>query len=215
MKKNTDLETSCRFRSPQLTCWAFFLFITIILNCKSFSQFDSIRFHLKSKPTIGLKMETKNFVIQNSWTRIQEIKPYLEYGKSLRFGLGYAWLKKGHKFIENTDTLHLKINVFTFFAAYVYKYNKNWTVEIPVDFGIGNIKTSPVIEKGYYSFYEPSLILEYHGFKYINLGLGTGFRVTGHQESIYPQNLTTQTFIFRFGVKFSEIYQQLKELTNT
>ena len=89
------------------------------------------------------------------------------------------------------------------------------TVEIPVDFGIGNIKTSPVTEKGYYSFYEPSLILEYHGFKYINLGLGTGFRVTGHQESIYPQNLTTQTFIFRFGVKFSEIYQQLKELTNT
>ena len=72
-------------------------------------------------------METKNFVIQNSWTRIQEIKPYLEYGKSLRFGLGYAWLKKGHKFIENTDTLHLKVNAFTFFAAYVYKYNKNWT----------------------------------------------------------------------------------------
>ena len=71
------------------------------------------------------------------------------------------------------------------------------------------------LEKGYYSFYEPSLILEYHGFKYVNLGLGTGFRVTGHQESIYPKNLTTQTFIFRFGVKFSEIYQQLKELTDT
>jgi len=215
MKKNTDLKIVFSFRSPQLICWAFFLLSTIILTSNSYSQLDSIRIHLKNKPAIGLKMETKNFVIQNSWTRIQEIKPFLEYGKSLRLGLGYAWLKKGHKFIESTDTLYLKINALTFFAAYVYKLNKEWTVEVPLDFGIGNIKTSPILEKGYYSFYEPSLILEYHGFKYINLGLGTGFRVTGHQESIYPKNLTTQTFIFRFGVKFSEIYQQLKELTDT
>ena len=215
MKKNTDSKSYFSLRSPQIICWAFFLFTTINLTSKCYSQLDSIRFHFNSKPTIGLKMETKNFVIQNSWTRIQELKPYLEYGKSLRLGLGYAWLKKGHKFIENTDTLYLKINALTFFAAYVYKYNKDWTIEIPLDFGIGNIKTGPLLEKGYYSFYEPSLILEYHGFKYVNLGLGTGFRVTGHQESIYPQSLTTQTFIFRFGVKFSEIYQQLKELTNT
>ena len=97
MKKNTDLKTLFCFRSPQSICWAFFLLTTIILTSKSYSQLDSIRFHLKNKPAIGLKMETKNFVIQNSWTRIQEIKPYLEYGKSLRFGMGYAWLKKDHK----------------------------------------------------------------------------------------------------------------------
>ena len=125
----------------------FFLLSTIILTSNSYSQLDSIRIHLKNKPAIGLKMETKNFVIQNSWTRIQEIKPYLEYGKSLRLGLGYAWLKKGHKFIESTDTLYLKINALTFFAAYVYKLNKEWTVEVPLDFGIGNIKTSPILEK--------------------------------------------------------------------
>ena len=94
MKKNTDLKTVFIFRSPQLICWAFFLFTTIILNSKSYSQLDSIRIHLKNKPAIGLKMETKNFVIQNSWTRIQEIKPYLEYGKSLRLGLGLCVVKK-------------------------------------------------------------------------------------------------------------------------
>ncbi len=215
MRKNINLNISKRYPSPHLICWAFFLFILIIQNSKAFSQFDSIRINLDSKPAIGLKMETKNFVIQNEWSRIQELKPYLEFGNSLRLGLGYAWLKRSHNFTKDDDTLSLKINSITFFAAYIYNYNPDWTIEIPLDFGLGNIQTEPTYERGYYSFYEPSLILEYHGFKYIHIGLGTGFRVTGHNKTIYPETLTSQTFIFRFSIKFSEIYKQLLEVTNS
>ena len=214
MKKNIKSININIFKSPLYLYWAF-LFSLFAIN-SSYSQLDSLKYKFDSKPTIGLKMETKNFVIHNYWSRIQEIKPYLEFEKNIRIGVGYAWLKKGHEFSSQNDTLTLKINAISLFGAYVFEYNKNWTIELPLDFGFGFVSSNDTENnRGYYSFYEPSLIMEYHGFKYVNLGLGTGFRISGHKEEVYPNALTTQTFIFRFSLKFSEIYKQFMELNNS
>ena len=82
MKKNTDSKPYFSLRSPQIICWAFFLFNTINLTSKFYSQLDSVRFHFNSQPTIGLKMETKNFVIKtinNKYSRFFKFIFFLRY----------------------------------------------------------------------------------------------------------------------------------------
>ena len=88
MKKNIKSKNINIFKSPLYLYWAF-LFSLFTIN-SSYSQLDSLKYKFDSKPTIGLKMETKNFVIQNYWSRIQEIKPYLEFEKNIRIGVNYS-----------------------------------------------------------------------------------------------------------------------------
>ena len=168
---------------------------------------DSISF--RALPVIGFKMEIKNFFIDNQWSRIQELKPYIEYQNKLRIGVGYCWLKKGHVL---SDSLQIKISAINFFVSYRYYVSNKWLIDIPLDFGFGRIKKlhdRQTLKKGYYSFYEPNMIVEFRGFKYFNLGFGTGLRLTTSDKEVYSINLTRQTIIFRFGLKFNEIYKSI------
>ena len=96
-KKNINPRNINFFKGPLYLYWAFLFPLFAISN--SYSQLDSLKYKFDSKPTIGLKMETKNFVIQNYWSRIQEIKPYLEFEDNIRMGIGYAWLKRDMNFL--------------------------------------------------------------------------------------------------------------------
>ena len=75
MKKNINPRNINFFKGPLYLYWAFLFPLFAISN--SYSQLDSLKYKFDSKPTIGLKMETKNFVIQNYWSSIQEIKPLM------------------------------------------------------------------------------------------------------------------------------------------
>ena len=197
------------------------MFLICLVSFSVKAQIDSIKPSLKTKPIIGLKMETKNFISENKLFRLQELKPYFEYNNLIRFGLGYCWLNKD-LYVANKSDL-LKLNALTFFGAYLINFNYNWSAEIPIDFGFGRIKSistsssnSIILEnKGNYSFYEPSFILEYKGFKYFNIGLGTGFRLSINDNSVYQTNLTSQTLIFRFNLKFVEIYNYFLQLRDS
>jgi len=197
------------------------LFLICLVSISIKAQIDSIRPSLKTKPIIGFKMETKNFISENKLFRLQELKPYFEYNNLIRFGLGYCWLNKDLSGSNKSDLL--KLNALTFFGAYLINFNNNWSAEIPIDFGFGRIKSitnsssnSIALEnKGNYSFYEPSFILEYKGFKYFNIGLGTGFRLSINDNSVYQNNLTSQTLIFRFNLKFVEIYNYFLQLRDS
>ena len=197
------------------------MFLICLVSISIKAQIDSIRPSLKTKPIIGFKMETKNFISENKLFRLQELKPYFEYNNLIRFGLGYCWLNKDLSGSNKSDLL--KLNALTFFGAYLINFNNNWSAEIPIDFGFGRIKSitnsssnSIALEnKGNYSFYEPSFILEYKGFKYFNIGLGTGFRLSINDNSVYQNNLTSQTLIFRFNLKFVEIYNYFLQLRDS
>ena len=61
------------------------------------------------KPKFGLKMENKNFLLDDQFSRIQEFKPYLEFGNRLRLGLGYCWLPDNHHYLPNNDSMYINI----------------------------------------------------------------------------------------------------------
>ena len=114
--------------------------------------------------------------------------------------------------LKKSKSRILRFNAFNFFAEYLINFNKYWSAEVPLDFGVGKIKTQ---NKGFYAFFEPSFIIEYRGFKQFNLGLGTGMRLTVHNRSIYESGLTVQTLIARVNFKFIEMYKYFKQLKNT
>ena len=221
MKKSTKIHLKIFLSKSVTYSVRTFLFLLCLVSFSIKAQIDSIRPSLKTKPIIGFKMETKNFISENKLFRLQELKPYFEYNNLIRFGLGYCWLNKDLSGSNKSDLL--KLNALTFFGAYLINFNNNWSAEIPIDFGFGKIKsinttpTNTIFQenKGNYSFYEPSLIIEYKGFKYFNIGLGTGFRLSINDNSVYQNNLTSQTLIFRFNLKFVEIYNYFLQLPDS
>ena len=203
MKKNTRNYFNLKIKSVsfRLRTFLFLFFIPTLF----FSQINNVIPSLKTTPTLGFKFETKYFILDDNISQLRELKPYLEYNNIIRLGIGYCWLKKSKSRI-------LRFSAFNFFAEYLINFNKYWSAEVPLDFGIGKIKTQ---NKGFYAFFEPSFIIEYRGFKQFNLGLGTGMRLTVHNRSIYESGLTVQTLIARVNFKFLEMYKYFKQLKNT
>tara|TARA_Y100000385_G_scaffold31864_1_gene30017 strand:- start:1785 stop:2396 length:612 start_codon:yes stop_codon:yes gene_type:complete len=203
MKKNIRNYFGFKLESVFLRLRTFlFLFLTPILF---FAQINDIIPSLKSKPSLGFKFETKYFLLEDNVSQLRELKPYFEFNNVFRVGVGYCWLKKSKGRL-------LRFTAFNFFAEYLINFNKYWSAEVPLDFGLGTIKTQ---DKGFYAFFEPSFIIEYKGFKQFNLGFGTGLRLTAHDKSIYEYGLTVQTLIVRVNLKFVEIYKYFKQLKNT
>lgn len=168
------------------------------------SQVDTIISSLKTKPIFGFKIETKYFNLDKDFSQFREVKPYIEFNKVIRFGVGYCWLKK-------INGRPLRINSFTFFSEYLINLDQSWSAEIPIDVGIGKV-IDPNQGEGSYFHLEPSFIIEYKGFSCFNLGIGTGLRLSTHNKDIYKESLTFQTFIFRLNLKFVEIYKYFSQL---
>ena len=61
-----------------------FLFLLTFSILSVNAQIDSIVSSLRMKPKFGLKMENKNFLLDDQFSRIQEFKPYLEFGNRFR-----------------------------------------------------------------------------------------------------------------------------------
>ena len=203
MKKNIRNYLDIKIESVSFRLRTFlFLFFTPILFC---AQINDIIPSFKTTPTLGFKFETKYFILDDNISQLRELKPYLEFNNIVRLGIGYCWLKKSRGRL-------LRFNAFNFFAEYLINFNKFWSAEVPLDFGLGKIKTH---NNGFYAFFEPSFIIEYRGFKQFNLGIGTGMRLTVHNRSIYENSLTVQTLIARVNFKFVEIYKYFKLLKNT
>ena len=203
MKKNTKNCLHVKNKSVffRLRTFLFLLFIPLLF----FSQNIDIISSLKTKPTIGFKFESKYFILDHNLSQLRELKPYLEFNDIFRVGVGYCWLKKRRGRL-------LSFTAFNFFAEYLIIFNKYWSAEVPLDFGLGTIKKK---NNGFYAFFEPSFIIEYKGFKQFNIGLGTGMRLTVHDKSIYESGLTVQTLIARVNLKFVEIYKYFLQLKNT
>tara|TARA_B100001057_G_scaffold481023_1_gene554574 strand:+ start:578 stop:1213 length:636 start_codon:yes stop_codon:yes gene_type:complete len=211
MKKNIKILINLLKKSVFLKIRTF-LFLLILFNLNYSAQLsnfesslNSIKTILSSTPKLGFKAENKFFSLNSDISGVRELKPYIEYKETIRFGLGYCWLKR-------INGNNLRFNAITFFGEYLINLNDSWAAEIPVDFGFGKIRSN---SNGYYQFFEPSFIIEYKGFNFFNIGFGTGLRLSSHNKMVYDKSLTVQTLILRLNLKFVEIYKHILQVTNT
>tara|TARA_B100001173_G_scaffold308346_1_gene318469 strand:+ start:510 stop:1145 length:636 start_codon:yes stop_codon:yes gene_type:complete len=211
MKKNIKILINLLKKSVFLKMRTF-LFLLILFNLNFSAQvsnfnssLDSIKTILSSTPKLGFKAENKYFSLGSDISGVRELKPYIEYNETIRFGVGYCWLKR-------INGNNLRFNAITFFGEYLINLNDSWAAEVPVDFGFGKIRSNSI---GYYQFFEPSFIIEYKGFNFFNIGFGTGLRLSYHDKKVYEKSLTVQTLILRLNLKFVEIYKYILQVRDT
>ena len=188
-------------------------FLLLILNLNYYSQIEKIDSILDVN-TFGLRFEVKNFFIDYSRFKIHEIKPYYKINAQLKLGIGFCFFKYKNLFLNNYT---ISVNAMNFFASYNWTLSKLFSCETTLDFGLGRLKSNSYNQKikGFYSFFEPALILNYNDFNFFSLGLGSGFRLTKKDNFIIDDNWSLPTIILRFSLKFSEIYNHFFHPTNT
>ena len=71
-----------------------------------------------SSPNFGLRFEIKNFFLESTRFKIQEIKPYFEYNQNIKIGLGYCWLKNNKHHFKDSDSSLISIKSSNFFVSY-------------------------------------------------------------------------------------------------
>lgn len=213
MKKNIKTFNYLNFKSVHLHVRTFFLFLFILCSSSFSSQLvDTIKFSLNLKPNVFLKLDVKNFFINNQINQFKELKVGFDFNDLVRVGAGYSWLKSRRNPYLNQDSSELNINAAILFAEYIFYAQKNWSAEIPVELGIGRIshtKNNLLLRNGLYVYYEPALIIEFSGFEYISLGLGTGFRFTSKNNLLFSEKLSKPVYIFRIKFRFKKIYKDI------
>jgi len=194
----------------------FFISILSLINLCLFSQNKEEGVLSSEIPEIGIRLELKNFFLESNRFKIQEIKPYFKVRENIKVGIGYCWLKNNNNYFEDSSLLSLSSS--NFFISKQWTLSKIFFAETTLDFGLGKIKSTQInneIYKGIYSFLEPALILNYEGFNFFSLGLGTGIRITRSDRSVLSNSLTLPTVILRFSFKLSEIYNHFFIASNS
>lgn len=194
----------------------FYFLIAILFNCILISQENKIAKNPIKFNEIGVRLEIKNFFSDGHRFKIQEIKPFYKINKNIKIGFGYCSLRDNNFYLQ--DSVSLRINSSNFFGSYSWTISEIFSAEATLDFGLGRIKTinsENKIDKGSYSFFEPAIIINYLGFNFFNLGVGSGLRFTRHDKSIFTNKLTLPTIILRFSLKFTEIYNHFLHRSNT
>ncbi len=216
MKKNIKGLTNIFIKSVHLNVRTFFLILFFLYNTFLTAQLvDTIQFSLTKKPELLLKLDVKNFFINNQINQFKELKVGLDFNNLIRVGVGYSWVKSKRIPFLNLDSSELVINSGILFAEYVFYAQNNWSAEIPVEFGVGRIahvKNNLPLRKGLYVYYEPALIIEFSGFKYITLGLGTGFRFTSKNNTLFTEKLSKPVYVFRLKFRFKQIFKDLNSI---
>ena len=194
----------------------FFISILSLINLCLFSQSKEKGVLSSEISEIGIRLELKNFFLESNRFKIQEIKPYFKVSENIKVGIGYCWLKNNNNYFEDSSLLSLSSS--NFFISRQWTLSKIFFAETTLDFGLGKIKSTQInneIYKGIYSFLEPALILNYEGFNFFSLGLGTGIRITRSDRSVLSNSVTLPTVILRFSFKLSEIYNHFFIASNS
>ena len=194
----------------------FFISILSLINLCLFSQNKEKGVLSSEISEIGIRLELKNFFLESNRFKIQEIKPYFKVSENIKVGIGYCWLKNNNNYFEDSSLLSLSSS--NFFISKQWTLSKIFFAETTLDFGLGKIKSTQInneIYKGIYSFLEPAFILNYEGFNFFSLGLGTGIRITRSDRSVLSNSLTLPTLILRFSFKLSEIYNHFFIASNS
>ena len=188
-------------------------FLLLVFSLNAYSQKEKID-KILLLDTYGLRLEVKNFFIKNHRFKIHEIKPYYKLNNKINLGIGFCFLNDKPPFLNNHS---ISVNAMNFFGSYNWTLSKLISGETTLDFGLGRVKSFSFnqTKKGSYSFFEPAIILNYNGFNFFSLGLGSGFRFTNKDNAIITDNWSLPTIILRFSLKFSEIHNHFFHPTNT
>jgi hypothetical protein len=210
----------------RFTIFLFFSFFVLISEAQP--TLDTIKYCLKQRPQIFLKLDGRNSFIENSRAKIFGIKGGLSYGKRLQFGIGYNQLYPPAEDFDtqlyfydsfgrlSPFTAHLRMYYFSAYAEYVFYQTKHWELSMPLQFGIGKsfyrynwLGVNRKTDESFNFIYEPAISVEYKFVKWVGVGADVGFRFMVTSDRHLNKNFTSPTYAFKFLIYYSEIFKSL------
>lgn len=198
-------------------------FFLLILNTGSAQIEDSVVAALNKKPKPTFKIDSRNSFIADKHTSIVGLKAGADFGKTLRVGIGYHWLKTNvyKDFIHvnssglpDTTRGELKLNYLAYYAEQVFYRKNNWEFAVQFQFGIGNSRYKYFYEgrkiikdKRLVLIYEPAISGHYKIFKWLGVGGDVGFRLMLKNNQAIKENFNSPTYALRVIVWFPELYK--------
>lgn len=200
------------------------LIMTFYVN--SYAQiFDSLQFALRKKPGIDFSVETRNSFLLNDTVKFRGIKLGIRFGKKIRLGFSYNWLKSNiynqlaYFYSSTNDTTkgYFKMGYFAIYTKIVYHKTKRWEFSTPLQFGTGN---SWLQQQSKFSFknqqfkksmiiYEPTVAVQFKLLKFIGIAGNIGYRFVWHKEEKILNNLNGPIYVLNFNIMLDQLFFEL------
>ncbi len=201
-----------------------FFFIFFILSCGHIqAQFiDSIPDILKSRPSVNVRLETRNSFIANNRAKISGIRLGLNFKNKLRMGLGYSWLSSDvtekKAIIDvygNTQIVdnYLEFGYAAYYVDFVFHKTKRWQLSVPLQLGTGlswfeyrNGVHLIKSKKYLLLLYEPGVSVQFKIFPWLGLGTDIAYRFTLKNSRYVGEKLNSPTYGFNLMIWFDQLY---------
>lgn len=207
---------------PLHYCKGFFVLSTILISFNSYAQFfDSIEVALTHKPTLDLKLESRNSFFANEWALISGIRVGLNFNETFKTGLGYSWLRKEIRHEISVDGQNVQADYFfhygTVYGEYTFYDEKPFSMTIFASIGGGRAWDRYIDNQGerqtanssFVFVYEPYMTGMVDVLKYFKVGAGMGFRIALSDDKYSRQKLNTLIYVFKLQVKISDIMDDM------
>jgi hypothetical protein len=191
---------------------------------------DTISYSLKQKPKFYLTLASFNTFIDGDYANIFRVKMGLSYNQRVKLGLGYSNLANNDvvteikikgansEFTTNGRLIYWNIGLS---AEYFFYDNYPWQFSLApfnVAFGKANYEyinrtdhklTSTPAEL--VISYQPEISAQYSIFRWLGLGVTTGYRFTLLRSRKATQNLNAPLFAIDIRFFVDEVYKALFE----
>lgn len=185
---------------------------------------DSVKLALKQKPKFFLQFDSYNSIVTGSKANAPGIKIGLDYGKKIRFGVGYFKLntdvvEKFYNLKGEGDTVRAELSshYFTVGAEYVLFRKGPWQISVPAHIGLGSsyfqypdsVYGEQKIHRKGIVLFEPAITGHYKIIKWVGVGFGVGYRLMLKNNPEVDDNFNSPLYVIRLKIFFDEIYKSI------
>ncbi len=183
---------------------------------------DSLTKAFEQKPKPFFQFDGYNSFVRNRGANALGFKIGLDFGKKIRFGIGYMEL-----FTDVVDSIQVKpgtyyrgevkSSYFTTGVEYVIYRNDPWQVNMPVHLGFGTSyyeypdgkRTNNKALQGNIILLEPAVTGHYKIIKWVGVGFGVGYRIMLKNNTEITDKLSSPLYILRLKIFLDEVYKSV------
>ena len=189
---------------------------------------DTIKYSLRQKPKFFITLASFNTFIDHQYANINRLKMGLSYNQRLRFGIGISNLANNavvtslhitENNLDYTTNGELNLSFLSFSAEYYFYNNYPWQCTVtPFHLGFGGAnyryikrpeRTTAYTPSETIILYQPEISAQYNIFKWLGVGVTSGYRFTLYRSKKQTQNLNAPLFALDIRLFLDEVYKIL------
>ena len=166
-----------------------------------------------NKPSPFARIDTRNSFIAQSGVVIRGLQAGLQYGPTLRLGVGYHFLsgKSARRLLPGDEELHVRY--VAPFVEYDFFESGRYRASIPILLGLGEIQKRTA--NGRFSrtivLYEAMMIGQYKVTPYFDAGIGMGYRLMLLNNRSFGLNLNSPIYSLKMNIYLAEVWKEWKQ----